>query len=131
MPPRRVKEKFKQITEFEWGRTIGLREGGFSYEAVGNKLVYCHRCTNVDSVNSSTSAAPWITCKGAFMQNQPARQTIDGCDCNELISTKIGPKLPFQMNLTSIRGTMMAAFVLDAMPVNVAFQSALSNDIVA
>ncbi|GFU91862.1 transposable element Tcb2 transposase [Trichonephila clavipes] len=28
-------------------------------------------------------------------------------------------------------GTMMAAFVLDAMPVNAAFQSALLNDIVA
>ncbi|GFW06040.1 transposable element Tcb2 transposase [Trichonephila clavipes] len=31
----------------------------------------------------------------------------------------------------SICGTMMAARVLDAMPMNAAFQSALSNDIVA
>ncbi|GFU04638.1 hypothetical protein TNCV_4377181 [Trichonephila clavipes] len=46
---------------------------------------------------------------------------------DKLISTK----LSFEMNHASICGTMMAAFVLDAMPVNVAFQSALSNDIVA
>ncbi|GFT60398.1 transposable element Tcb2 transposase [Trichonephila clavipes] len=31
----------------------------------------------------------------------------------------------------SICGTMMAAFMLDAMPVNAAFQSALLNDLVA
>ena len=43
----------------------------------------------------------------------------------------IGTKLSFQMNHTLICGTMMAVFVLDAMTVNTAFQSALSNDIVA
>ncbi|GFT07004.1 transposable element Tcb2 transposase [Trichonephila clavipes] len=37
----------------------------------------------------------------------------------------------FQMNHASICGTMMATFVLDAMPMNAAFQSVLSNDIVA
>ncbi|GFV51560.1 transposable element Tcb2 transposase [Trichonephila clavipes] len=42
-----------------------------------------------------------------------------------------GPKLSFQMNHASICGTMMAAFVPDAMPVNAAFKSALSNDILA
>ncbi|GFY14117.1 transposable element Tcb2 transposase [Trichonephila clavipes] len=36
----------------------------------------------------------------------------------------------FQMNHSSICGTMRAPFELDAMPVNVSFQSALSNDIV-
>ncbi|GFV34042.1 TBC1 domain family member 16 [Trichonephila clavipes] len=41
----------------------------------------------------------------------------------------IGTKLSFQMNHVSICGAMMAAFVLDAMPVNAVFQSALSNDI--
>ena len=34
------------------------------------------------------------------------------------------------MNQTSVCKTMMAAFVLDAVPVNVIFQSASSNDIV-
>ncbi|GFT76023.1 uncharacterized protein TNCV_1255331 [Trichonephila clavipes] len=32
---RRNNEKFQQLTEFEWGRIIGLREGGFSYRAIG------------------------------------------------------------------------------------------------
>ncbi|GFX93894.1 HTH_Tnp_Tc3_2 domain-containing protein [Trichonephila clavipes] len=65
----------------------------------------------------------------------PSRQTIDGCVQNELMSTEpcklIGTKLSFQMNHASICGTMMVAFVLDAMPLNDDFQSALSNDIVA
>ncbi|GFX47343.1 HTH_Tnp_Tc3_2 domain-containing protein [Trichonephila clavipes] len=65
----------------------------------------------------------------------PARQTIDGCICNGLMSTEpgklIGTKLSFQMNHASICGTMMAAFMLEAIPVNAAFQSALLNVIVA
>ena len=40
-------------------------------------------------------------------------------------------KLSFQMNHASISGTMMGTFVLDAMPVNAAIQSKLSNYIVA
>ncbi|GFX98392.1 transposable element Tcb2 transposase [Trichonephila clavipes] len=36
---------------------------------VGSTLVYCYRCTNVSFVNSSTSAAPWIACKGAVIQD--------------------------------------------------------------
>ena len=31
MPPQRKKEKFQQLTQFERGRIIGLREGGLSY----------------------------------------------------------------------------------------------------
>ncbi|GFY11222.1 HTH_Tnp_Tc3_2 domain-containing protein [Trichonephila clavipes] len=65
----------------------------------------------------------------------PSRQTIDGYVCNGLMNTGpgdlIGTKYSFQMNPASISGAMMAAFVLDALPVNAAFQSALSNDIVA
>ena len=52
-----------------------------------------------------------------------------------LISTEpeklIDTKLPFQMNHASVCGTMVAAFMLDARPINAAFQSALSKDIVA
>ncbi|GFW83056.1 uncharacterized protein TNCV_4604831 [Trichonephila clavipes] len=40
----------------------------------------------------------------------------------------IGTKLSFQMNHALICGIMLVAFVLDAMPVNSAFQSALSKD---
>ena len=34
MPPRRNKLKFQQLVEFERGRIIGLREGGFFYRAM-------------------------------------------------------------------------------------------------
>ncbi|GFX51635.1 uncharacterized protein TNCV_5013381 [Trichonephila clavipes] len=52
-----------------------------------------------------------------------SRQTIDDCVGNGLICTNMS----FQMNYASICGTMITAFVLDAMPVNVAFQRALSQ----
>ncbi|GFW55034.1 uncharacterized protein TNCV_2786491 [Trichonephila clavipes] len=89
MPQRSKKEKFQQM-EFERGRIIGLREGGFSNHAirarvqrnsstmmrvwnfipaVGSKLVYCYRCTNVGFVNSATSAGSWIACKGALIRD--------------------------------------------------------------
>ncbi|GFW24786.1 hypothetical protein TNCV_1960531 [Trichonephila clavipes] len=35
MSPRRKKEKFQQLTEFERGRIAGIREGGFPYLAIG------------------------------------------------------------------------------------------------
>ncbi|GFX47794.1 hypothetical protein TNCV_5002151 [Trichonephila clavipes] len=38
MPPRRNKQKFQQITEFEREKIIGLREGGFSYHAKGTRV---------------------------------------------------------------------------------------------
>ncbi|GFV52940.1 transposable element Tcb2 transposase [Trichonephila clavipes] len=76
-----------------------------------------------------------ILIQGPLKASYASGQNIDGCDCNGLMSTEpgklIGTKLSFQMNHASICGTMMAAFVLDAMLVNAAFQSALSNDIVA
>ncbi|GFW56395.1 hypothetical protein TNCV_2089021 [Trichonephila clavipes] len=37
----------------------------------GSMLVYCYRCTNVVFVNSSTSVAQWIACKGTFIQDPP------------------------------------------------------------
>ncbi|GFT13489.1 HTH_Tnp_Tc3_2 domain-containing protein [Trichonephila clavipes] len=73
--------------------------------------------------------------QGCLYTESPSRQTINGCICNVLMSIEldklIGTKLSFQMNHASICGTIMAAFVLDAMPVNAAFHSAVSNDIVA
>ena len=41
----------------------------------------------------------------------------------------IGTKLYFQMNHASSFGTMMAAFVLDTMPVKAAFQQCVHSDI--
>ncbi|GFW95862.1 uncharacterized protein TNCV_1625221 [Trichonephila clavipes] len=67
--------------------------------------------------------------QGCLYTGSPSRQTIDGCVCNEFMSTEpgklIGSKLSFQMNYASIYGTVVAAFVLDAIEVNAAFQSAL------
>ncbi|GFX42815.1 uncharacterized protein TNCV_2931071 [Trichonephila clavipes] len=99
-------------------------------QAVGNTLVYCYRRTNVGFINSSASAAPWIACKSVFTQDPPhGKPSIAASAMGSLQMQLIGTKLSFQMNHTSICGTMMAAFVLDAMLVNTAFQSALSNDI--
>ena len=36
-----------------------------------SKLVYCYRCSNVGFKNSSTSASPWVACKGALVQDLP------------------------------------------------------------
>ncbi|GFW13540.1 transposable element Tcb2 transposase [Trichonephila clavipes] len=38
MPPQRNKEKFQQRTEFKRVRIIVLREGGFSYRAIGARV---------------------------------------------------------------------------------------------
>ena len=61
--------------------------------------------------------------------------SLRSCVYSGLMSTEpgklIGTKLSFQMNHASIYGTIMAAFVLEAMPVNAAFQRALSYNIVA
>ncbi|GFU57819.1 hypothetical protein TNCV_1850741 [Trichonephila clavipes] len=74
MPPRRNKEKFQQLTEFERRRIIGFREGGFSYPVMGargQRNSYTEMCTNVGFVNSWTSAAPWIAGNGVFIQDPP------------------------------------------------------------
>ncbi|GFX84585.1 uncharacterized protein TNCV_723931 [Trichonephila clavipes] len=38
IPPRRNKEKFQDLMEFERERIIGIREGGFSYHAIGARV---------------------------------------------------------------------------------------------
>ncbi|GFX90295.1 uncharacterized protein TNCV_3848701 [Trichonephila clavipes] len=37
-PPRRNKENFQQLMEFERERIIGLQEDGFSYRAIGVRV---------------------------------------------------------------------------------------------
>ncbi|GFT34044.1 transposable element Tcb2 transposase [Trichonephila clavipes] len=105
-----------------------------------------HMVVNDRTVSSRQLAARWSTATGVLISTSSirrrllhhglrARQTIDACTYNGLKSTEpgklIGTKLSFQMNHVSIFGTMIASFVLGVMPVNVAFHSALSNDIVA
>ena len=38
MPLRRKRVRFEQLTQFEQGRIIGLREAGLSYRAVASRL---------------------------------------------------------------------------------------------
>ncbi|GFV57230.1 transposable element Tcb1 transposase [Trichonephila clavipes] len=193
MPPRRNLEKFQKNTEFERGRIIGLREGGFSYCTIGAR-VQRNSCTvmrvwkqgndehlatrntgsgrrkvtsacddrhllrmavNDRTASSRQLAARSSTATGVLMSASSihrhplhhglrqgclytgslSQQTIDSCVCNGLMSTETGKlivtKFSFQMNHTSICRTMIAAFVLNAMPVYAAFQSLLPNDIVA
>ncbi|GFU20091.1 uncharacterized protein LOC103521360 [Trichonephila clavipes] len=49
MPPRRNKEKLKQLTKFEGWRIIGLREGGLSYRTIGAPM----------QLNSSVEMRVW------------------------------------------------------------------------
>ncbi|GFW54704.1 HTH_Tnp_Tc3_2 domain-containing protein [Trichonephila clavipes] len=83
--------------------------------------------------NDHTASSRQLTANWSTATGSSSRQTIDGCVCNGLISTEpgnlIGTKLAFQINHASFCGTMVTAFVLDAILVNTAFQSALSNDI--
>ncbi|GFX40465.1 uncharacterized protein TNCV_1412751 [Trichonephila clavipes] len=108
------------------------KTGSERRKAVGSTLVYCYRCTKTGFVNSLTSATPWIVYKGAFIQDPSHVKTSTSASAmSSEPGQLIGTKLSFQMDHASICGTIMAAFVLDAMLVNTAFQSALSNDIVA
>ncbi|GFS97945.1 uncharacterized protein TNCV_2018831 [Trichonephila clavipes] len=104
-----------------------------SWLVVDCSLVYCYRCTNDGFVNRRLLHSGLRA--RCLYTGSPSLQTIDGCVCNGLMSTEpgklISTKLSFQMNYASICWTMMAAFVLDVMPVNAVFQSALSNDRVA
>ncbi|GFV35166.1 transposable element Tcb2 transposase [Trichonephila clavipes] len=110
---------------------------------------------NDHTASSRQLAAHWSTATGVLMSALSIRRRLlhrglrarvplyripltanhRRCVCNGLMNTEpgklIGTKLSFQMNHASICGTMMTAFVLDAIPVNAAFQSALSTDIVA
>ncbi|GFU67530.1 uncharacterized protein TNCV_3239771 [Trichonephila clavipes] len=151
MPPRRNKEKFQQLTEFERGKIIGFREGGFSYHAIAVRVqgnssivlrVWKRRTDEHRTARKSDSGRRkgMSACDDRHLlrivvyEGSNSRQTIDDGVCNGLMSTEpgklIGSKLSFQMKHSSICGTEMVAFMLDAMPVNAAFQSALSNVIV-
>ncbi|GFX96882.1 transposable element Tcb2 transposase [Trichonephila clavipes] len=68
MPSRRNKKKFKQRTESEREKIIGLREGGFSYRAMGA----CGRR------NSSTEqlGAGWSTATGVPMSASSIRRRL-------------------------------------------------------
>ena len=192
MPPRRKKEKFQQLTEFERGRIIGLWEKGFflvaanvqgssstvmwvwkhwtdehgtTWEIVNWQRKVTSACNNRHllrmAVNNRTSSfrqlvtrfsvatgiliSSSLICKRLLHRGErsrvllcmilPSHQIINGCVCNGLISTEPGKliciKFSFQIDHTSVCAALIGAFMLNAMPVNAAFQSAFWNDIVA
>ncbi|GFS86333.1 transposable element Tcb2 transposase [Trichonephila clavipes] len=110
---------------------------GLATPALGNHEWLCTSdeegliATQIPEVSTKLREHPQLL----YIKDHPSWKTINGCVCNGLMSTEpgkpIGTKLSFQINHASICGTIMPTFVLDAMPVKAAFQSALSKDIVA
>ncbi|GFT36705.1 transposable element Tcb2 transposase [Trichonephila clavipes] len=114
-----------------------------------------HLAVNDHTASSSQFAARWSTATGVQMLASSIRRCLLYRGLRSRVSLHmiphtanhswlrlqwahehracklIGTKLSFQMNPASICGTMINAFMVDAMPVNAAFQSALSNNIVA
>ncbi|GFY22403.1 hypothetical protein TNCV_2176641 [Trichonephila clavipes] len=74
MPHRRNKEKFQQFTEFERGRIIGIREGGFFYHAIAARV---QRNRIPRAIFQQDNARPHVTktarefCSALHMQNLP------------------------------------------------------------
>ncbi|GFV64719.1 uncharacterized protein TNCV_1636721 [Trichonephila clavipes] len=50
---------------------MGVNDRSASSRQFGSMLFYCYMCTNIGFVNSLMSAATWIPCKGAFIQDPP------------------------------------------------------------
>ncbi|GFX41022.1 uncharacterized protein TNCV_2217201 [Trichonephila clavipes] len=100
--------------------------------ASAKQLVYYYRCSYVIFVNSSMSAAPSIACKGAFIQDalkanhrQLRLQWTHEHRAWQADWHQVAFADESRFNLWDHE----AAFVLDAMPVNAVFLSALSIDI--
>ncbi|GFT38737.1 transposable element Tcb2 transposase [Trichonephila clavipes] len=181
MRPRRNKEKFHQLKEFDRGRIIGLREGGFSYRAIGvrvkrnsstvmrvwkqwtdehrtsRKIVNgrqkralarddqhllrisvndrtsssrqsAARCSNATGVLMSASSihrpllrSGWVPLYRISHTANHRRLRLQWAHEHRAWQADWHTKLSFQMNHASTCGTMMAAFMLDAMPVNAAY----------
>ncbi|GFV92305.1 transposable element Tc1 transposase [Trichonephila clavipes] len=93
MPPRRNKEKFQQLTEFERRRMIGLQEGGFSYRAIRARVQLNssivmrvwkqwtdeHRTTRKTDTSSRQLAARWSTATGVLMSTSSIRRRWIAC----------------------------------------------------
>ncbi|GFX53142.1 transposable element Tc1 transposase [Trichonephila clavipes] len=84
MHPRRNKEKFQQHMEFERGRIIGLREGEYSYHAIGARV----------QRNSSTVMRVWkqwtdehrTTHESRFnLRNHDGRFRVRRCTCERCL----------------------------------------------
>ncbi|GBM75265.1 hypothetical protein AVEN_214586-1 [Araneus ventricosus] len=62
MPLRRRRSHYQQLTEFERGRVVGLREGGFSFrdiaERLGRNVSTVHDCWQQWSKEGTASRTP-------------------------------------------------------------------------
>ncbi|GBN61047.1 hypothetical protein AVEN_131411-1 [Araneus ventricosus] len=62
MPLRRRRSHYQQLTEFERGRVVGLREGGFSFsdiaERLGRNVSTVHDCWQQWSREGTASRRP-------------------------------------------------------------------------
>ncbi|GFW00433.1 transposable element Tc1 transposase [Trichonephila clavipes] len=102
MPPRRNKEKYQQLTEFECGRIIGLRNRGISHHAIEARVqrnsstvmrvwkqwTYDHRTTRKTGsgqrkgmLRQFADVCCTVNCvQGCLYKGFFSRQTIDDCD---------------------------------------------------
>ncbi|GFV93763.1 uncharacterized protein TNCV_366641 [Trichonephila clavipes] len=134
-----------------WRVFGGIGQRTQAFRSARNDRQLLRIAVNGRTASSRQLAARWSTATGVLHQfvdvcctmdcvqgclytGHHSGRTIDRCVYNGLMNTEplaklVGTKLSFQGNHTSICGTMMAVFV--AMPMNAAFLSALSNDILA
>ncbi|PRD31643.1 UNVERIFIED_CONTAM: hypothetical protein NCL1_22997 [Trichonephila clavipes] len=99
MPPRRNKENLEQLTEFERGRIIGLREGGILHRAKGPR----------GWKNSSTVMRIW---KQWTDEHQTTRKTGSGRwkamsvrDDRHLLHMAVKDHITFSRQLTDLWST--------------------------
>ncbi|GFX59050.1 transposable element Tc1 transposase [Trichonephila clavipes] len=145
MPCRRKGAKFEQISEFERGKIVGLREAGLSYRAVAARVQ--RNISTIMRVSKQwTDEGRTARKSGSGPRNvtsaQDDRRLVRMVQTDRTASSRqlaaqwstatgagmlIGSRLCFLTNPASICGTMMAEFVSGSMPVNDTFRSALSN----
>ena len=120
-----------------WRWTPALQGGEWPYifcKTVWSMLVYCCICTSAGFVNSWTSTTQWNACKFFSVQDPPRDKPSLAVSAMGSWAKSLASWLApcsFLINQASTCGTVLAAFVLDTVSVKAAFQSALSNDIVA
>ena len=101
-------------------------------QSVGSILIYCYRCRNMGFVIRQLLLHRGLLAKVPLyripLTVNHRRLYLLGVLSTEL-NKLIGTKLFFKMNYASVSGSIVAAFVFDAMLVNLACQSTLSSDI--
>ncbi|GFX77965.1 transposable element Tc1 transposase [Trichonephila clavipes] len=115
MHPRRNKKKFQQLTEFERGMIIGLREGRFSYRAIGARVqwksstvmrVWKKWTKNIEQLDKLAVddgrrfAARWSTAAGVLSR---LRLLVDVCCTVDCVQGCLFTGSPFETNHQQLR----------------------------